>query len=82
MGSFRSRRGWLRPATSISCCEVASREFFTRGSSREVRPSPTGSSAAAPVLRLDRPIALLPPARHRRGPMPTPLRAVGGAGFE
>ena len=50
-----------------------------RGSSREVRPSPTGGSAAAPVLRLDRPIALLPPARHRRSPMPTPLRAVGGA---
>ncbi len=70
---------WFAPATSIPCREVASREFFTRGSSWEVRPSPTGGSAASPVLRLHRPIALLPPARHRRSPMPTPLRAVGGA---
>ena len=43
---------------------------------REVSPSPTGSSAAAPVPHLDRPFALLLPARHRRGPMPTPTRAL------
>ena len=35
-----------------------------------------------PVLRLHRPIALLPPEWQRRGPMPTPLRAGGGAGVE
>ena len=65
---------YLAPKSSVERIQPGA-----RGTWREVSPSPNGSSAAAPVLRLDRPIALLPPARHRRGPMPTPPGALAAS---